>query len=490
MMKAKTQCQKISFTAWVVTVSVLMSISLSSTSYAALMDSSAGQMVPASFTDLAKQTSPSVVNISTVKTIKSQGRVFRHFFGGPQGPEGQEDPFDQFFKHFNVPPGEFKQNSLGSGFIIDTQGYIITNNHVISDADEIKVKLKDGKEFDAQIVGKDPTTDIALLKIKPTTDLPVLTLGDSNKLEIGQWVVAIGNPFGLADTVTAGIVSAKGRVIGAGPYDDFIQTDASINPGNSGGPLIDLQGEVVGINTAILAGGGGGIGFAIPINMAKDIIDQLKKNGEVSRGWLGVAIQDLDEELKGYYKVDSGVLVTEVFADDPADKAGIKANDIIVSVNGTPVNSSRELSRLIAAVPVGDKADLKINRNGDMMTKKIAVAKRDETKLAAMGQGSGGEQPEQSSGPLGLQVSNITPEIAQQLQLKNTDGVIVMDVDADSKAALAGFSRGDIIKEVNHKLVKNLDEFKKDIDAVKQGESLEFLVKGANKGFSVIKLTK
>jgi serine protease Do len=447
-------------------------------------------MVPASFTDLAKQTSPSVVNISTVKTIKSQGRVFRHFFGGPQGPQGQEDPFEQFFKHFNVPPGEFKQNSLGSGFVIDAEGYIITNNHVIADADEIKVKLKDGKEFDAQIIGKDPTTDIALLKIKPARDLPYLTLGDSNALEIGQWVVAIGNPFGLEDTVTAGIVSAKGRVIGAGPYDDFIQTDASINPGNSGGPLINLEGEVVGINTAIIAGGGGGIGFAIPINMAKDIIDQLKKSGEVSRGWLGVAIQDLDEELKSYYKVDSGVLITEVFADDPADKAGIRANDIVVSVNGTPVNSSRELSRLIAAVPVGDKAEIKINRNGDTLTKKIAVTKRDETKLAAMGQGPGGREPEETSGPLGLQVSNITPEIAQQLQLKNTDGVIVMDVTPDSKAAQAGFSRGDIIKEVNHKSIKNLDEFKKTIDSVKQGDALEFLVKGANKGFNVIKLTK
>jgi serine protease Do len=216
----------------------------------------------------------------------------------------------------------------------------------------------------------------------------------------------------------------------------------------------------------------------------------LKKSGEVSRGWLGVAIQDLDNELKSYYKVDAGVLITEVFADDPADKAGIKANDIIVSVNGTPVNSSRELSRLIASVPVGEKAELKINRNGDMITKRIAVAKRDESKLATLGQGLEGQEPEQSSGPLGLQVSNITPDIAQQLQLKNTDGVIVVDVDPDSKAAQAGFSRGDIIKEVNHKSIKNLDEFKKIIDGAKQGDALEFLVKGANKGFNVIKLTK
>jgi serine protease Do len=489
-MNAKVAHFPIAAAVCMMVASLLMVLGIVATSHSEMTEAAAVPMIPASFTDLAKQTSPSVVNISTVKTIKSQGRVFRHFFGGPQDPQGQQDPFEEFFKHFNVPPGEFKQNSLGSGFIIDTEGYIITNNHVITDADEIKVKLKDGKEFNAEIIGKDPTTDIALLKIKPTKDLPALTLGDSNDLEIGQWVVAIGNPFGLEDTVTAGIVSAKGRVIGAGPYDDFIQTDASINPGNSGGPLINLKGEVVGINTAIIAGGGGSIGFAIPINMAKDIIDQLKKSGEVSRGWLGVAIQDLDEELKSYYKVDSGVLITEVFADDPADKAGIKANDIIVSVNGTPVNSSRELSRLIAAVPVGDKAELKINRNGDMMTKKIVVAKRDETKLAAMGQGPGDQESQQSSGPLGLQVSNITPDIAQQLQLKNTDGVIVVDVDSDSKAAQAGFSRGDVIKEVNHKVIKNIDDFKNNIDAVKQGDTLEFLVKGSNKGFNVIKLTK
>jgi serine protease Do len=486
-MNAKVARFPIAAAVCMMAASLLMVLGLVATSHSEMTEAAAVPMVPASFTDLAKQTSPSVVNISTVKTIKSQGRVFRHFFGGPQG---QPDPFEEFFKHFNVPPGEFKQNSLGSGFIIDTDGYIITNNHVIADADEIKVKLKDGKEFDAQIIGKDPTTDIALLKIKPPRELPALTLGDSNSLEIGQWVVAIGNPFGLEDTVTAGIVSAKGRVIGAGPYDDFIQTDASINPGNSGGPLINLKGEVVGINTAIIAGGGGGIGFAIPINMAKDIIDQLKKSGEVSRGWLGVAIQDLDEELKSYYKVDNGVLITEVFPDDPADKAGMKANDIIVSVNGTPVNSSRELSRLIAAVPVGEKAEIKINRNGDIMTKRIAVAKRDETKVAAMGQGPEGQESEETSGPLGLQVSNITPDIAKQLQLKNTEGVIVVNVDPDGKAAQAGFSRGDIIKEVNHKEIKNLDDFKKIIDAVKQGDPLEFLVKGANKGLNVIKLTK
>ncbi|MEZ4579958.1 MAG: trypsin-like peptidase domain-containing protein, partial [Desulfobacterales bacterium] len=228
---------------------------------------------------------------------------------------------------------------------MDKDGYIITNNHVIEGADEIQVKLKDGKEYPAEIIGKDPSTDLALIKIAAESDLPVLPMGDSDKLEIGQWVLAIGSPFGLEQTVTAGIISAKGRVIGAGPYDDFIQTDASINPGNSGGPLINMAGEVVGINTAIVAGGDG-IGFAIPVNVATDVFAQLKASGEVTRGWLGVAIQDLDAELKEYYGVESGVLVAEAFDGDPAAEAGIKAKDIIMSVNGKNVDSSRDLTRL------------------------------------------------------------------------------------------------------------------------------------------------
>lgn len=476
-------------TIFIIAASLVAVMSQFSLSYAGLTATQSVAMVPESFTELSKESSPAVVNISTVKTIKGEGRVYRHFFGGPQNPQGQEEPeypFDQFFKYFNIPPGDFKQNSLGSGFIIETDGYIITNNHVIADADQIKVKLKNGKEFDAQIIGKDATTDIALLKIKADKDLQTLALGDSDKLEIGQWVIAIGNPFGLADTVTAGIVSAKGRVIGAGPYDDFIQTDASINPGNSGGPLINMQGEVVGINTAIIAGGGGGIGFAIPINMAKDVINQLKKNGEVTRGWLGVGIQDLDDQLKSYYNVQSGVFVNEVFPEDPADTASIKPNDIIVSVNGSPVNSARELSMKIAEILVGDKAEIKINRNGNMLTKKVVIAKRDESKLADMGQ----ESSEQTAGSLGIQASNITPEIAQQLQLKNAEGVVVLDIEPDSKADQSGVEKGDIIKEINHKTVKNLDDYNKIINGIKQGETIELLIKGAFKGYNVIKLTK
>ena len=255
--------------------------------------------VPGNFSRLAEMAGPAVVNIRTVKTIKGGGPVFRQF---QRGPRGRENPFDDFFERFfgeNV-PREFKQPSLGSGFIIDKKGFVVTNNHVIEDADQIKVKLDDDMEFDAEVVGRDPNTDLALLKIESEKDLPVLTMGDSNELKIGQWVVAIGSPFGLERTVTAGIVSAKGRVIGSGPYDDFIQTDASINPGNSGGPLLNMKGEVIGINTAIIASGTG-IGFAIPVNLAEGIIAQLKSEGEVTRGWLGVAIQDLTSEMAEYY---------------------------------------------------------------------------------------------------------------------------------------------------------------------------------------------
>ena len=445
-------------------------------------------MVPESFAALAKQSSPAVVNISTVKTVKNGGQVFRHYFGMPQGPMAPNNPFNQFFKNFfnNIPQQQLKETSLGSGFIYDKSGYIITNTHVIDDSDQIKVKLKDNKEYDAKVIGKDAVTDLALLKINAKEDLPTLPLGDSGKMQVGDWVIAIGNPFGLSDTVTAGIISAKGRVIGEGPYDDFIQTDASINPGNSGGPLINMEGQVVGINTAIIAGGGGGIGFAIPIDMVKKVIPQLKEHGEVIRGWLGVAIQDLDTQLKSYYNVKSGVLVTEVFPDNPAEKAGIKANDIILSVNGADVNSSRDLSMLIAGLPVGSKAEIKINRGGQILTKEVTISQRKESEVAALA----GQPEAPAQSPLGLQVSNITPEIEQQLQLKNTEGVVVLNVAPDSKADQAGFGKGDIIRQINHKSVKDISDYDKIIDGVKSGGTLEFLVQNVNGGFGVIKLTK
>ncbi len=310
--------------------------------------------VPESFSQLAEMASPAVVNIRTVKTIKGGGPVFRNF---RRNPHGEDDPFKDFFEKFfgEDTQREFKQPSLGSGFIIDKNGFVVTNNHVIQDADQIKIKLGGDTEYDAEVVGRDANTDLALLKIKTGKDLPFLKLGDSDELKIGQWVVAIGSPFGLERTVTAGIVSAKGRVIGSGPYDNFIQTDASINPGNSGGPLINMQGEVVGINTAIIAAGHG-IGFAIPINLSKKIIAQLKSEGEVTRGWLGVAIQDLTGEMAEYYglKDRKGVLVADVFKGDPADEAGIQSKDIILTVNDQKIETSRQLTAMIADLKVGE----------------------------------------------------------------------------------------------------------------------------------------
>lgn len=444
-------------------------------------------MVPASFTHLAEKAGPSVVNIRTVKTVESQGQVFRHFFG-PQDPHGQS-PFDDFFERFfdGNDPREFKQRSLGSGFILDSEGYIVTNNHVIENADQIQVKLKNGNEYDAEIIGTDPNTDLALIKIESDKKLPALELGDSDAIKIGEWVVAIGNPFGLEHTVTAGIVSAKGRVIGAGPYDDFVQTDASINPGNSGGPLLNMKGEVIGINTAIVAGGSG-IGFAIPSSLAADIISQLKQSGEVTRGWLGVGIQELNDELREYYNVDSGVLVSQVFAGDPADKAGMKPNDIIIEVNGQAVDSPRELSRTVAEIRPGQKAEIKFIRDGKTKTLNIELAKRQEDMIAGRTEGLGPGSMKDSG--LGLDVTDITPEIAKQYNLEDTQGVIVNQVARQSKADEAGFQKGDIIREINHKKIDSVKDLQKIIENAKQGDSLSFYVIRPFKGITIIKLTK
>jgi serine protease Do len=441
--------------------------------------------MPESFSQLAEKVSPAVVNIRTVKTIKGGGPVFRHF---QRGPRGQDNPFNDFFEKFfgEEMQREFKQPSLGSGFIIDKEGYVVTNNHVIEDADQIKVKLGDDHEYDAEVVGRDPNTDLALLKIESEKDLPVLKMGDSDKLKIGQWVVAIGSPFGLERTVTAGIVSAKGRVIGSGPYDDFIQTDASINPGNSGGPLLNLKGEVVGINTAIIASGTG-IGFAIPINLADGIIAQLKSEGEVTRGWLGVAIQDLTGEMAEYYglKDRKGVLVADVFKGDPADEAGIQAKDIILEVNDQPIETSRQLTAMIADLEVGEKAKVEVFRKGEIKTFHIKLAKRDDAKLAS--RRTSGEREESESG---IRVADITPEIAQRLNIGDTTGVVVVSVDSDSSGAEAGVQVGDIIKEINHQVIETADDYTEAMQKIEGGESANLFIWRKNAGFLVIKLTK
>ena len=437
-------------------------------------------MAPLNFSALAKKVRPGVVNIRTVKKIQGGGPVFRHFFGNPHR---DPDSFRDFFGPFggNQPPRDFKQQSLGSGFIIDKGGYIVTNNHVIENADEIKVHLADGTEYDGTLVGRDPNTDLALIKIKDAPDLVPLKMGNSDKLDVGSWVVAIGSPFGLEQTVTAGIVSAKGRVIGAGPYDDFIQTDASINPGNSGGPLLSMSGEVVGINTAIVAQGQG-IGFAIPVNMAQGIIAQLKESGAVTRGWLGVGIQDLTPELADYYgiKTKAGVLVTQVFDGDPADKAGVKPNDIINAIDGKSVTSSRELSATIAGIPIGKQISVTLLRDGAEQTFDVKIAKRaDSPKLA--------KQDPESTPELGLQAAELTPETARRFgHSEEEKGVLVLGVKPDSRAAEAGIRQGDLIKEINRKPVKTIEDLR---SGVNNGKESKLLVKRPRAGLMIIKVS-
>ena len=441
---------------------------------------------PESFSRLAQMASPAVVNIRIEKTLKSRGPSSRQF---QRDPFGRESPFKDFFERFFGEEGqrEFRQPSVGSGFIIDKSGFVVTNNHVIENADKIVVKLDDDNEFDATVVGRDPNTDIALLKVEADRDLPFIKLGDSDKLQIGQWVMAIGSPFGLERTVTAGIVSAKGRVIGSGPYDDFIQTDASINPGNSGGPLLNMDGEVVGINTAIIASATG-IGFAIPISLAEGIITQLKSEGEVTRGWLGVAIQDLTAEMAEYYGLEDrkGVLVADVFKDDPADKAGIRAKDIILEVNDQPIETSRQLTSMIAGLKVGEIAKVDVFRDRRIKTFSIKLAKRDDSRLSA--RTAPPERREEEE--LGIRVSELTSEMARQFNIEDMTGVVVVSVASDSKGAEAGIQTGDIIKEINHREIESVDDYKTALKKSKNGESVNFFIWRRNAGFLVVKLTK
>jgi serine protease Do len=442
-------------------------------------------MVPASFTDLAEKARPGVVNIRTVKTMKDGGRVFRHFYGNPFGGQ-RRHPFEDFFRPFEEDERQrdFKQRSLGSGFIIDKAGYIVTNNHVIEDADQITVKLYDDKEFEATLVGRDSKTDLALIKIEGAKNLKPLKMGDSGDLDVGTWVVAIGSPFGLEQTVTAGIVSAKGRIIGSGPYDDFIQTDASINPGNSGGPLLDLEGEVMGINTAIVASGQG-IGFAIPINLAKGIVAQLKEGGEVTRGWLGVAIQDLTPELAEYYGLEErkGVLIAQIFKDDPADKAGLKANDVVTAIDGRAVSSGRELSQVIADTKVGKKTDIRFVRDGKEQTVSVRLTKRDDDQRLAA------KPVSDAQDELGLRVQSITPALANQFGLDAAEsGVLVGRVKSGSKADGAGVQAGDIIKEINRQAVKDVDDYEKLTKKGYKEEGIAMLIKRRNAGYLAVKI--
>jgi serine protease Do len=419
------------------------------------------------FVELADQLKPAVVNIRTAKTVQRQSPSFP----GPRSP-GQ-DMFEEFFERFfrDMPQEPRKQRSLGSGFIISKDGYILTNDHVVNGADEIMVKLSDGREFSGEVRGLDPKLDLALVKIEAGESLPAVTLGDSDKLQVGEWLMAIGNPFGLEQTVTVGIVSATGRVIGAGPYDDFIQTDASINPGNSGGPLFNTRGEVVGINTAIVAGGQG-IGFAIPVNMAKQIIPQLRDEGHVTRGWLGVTIQPMSEELAETFGLDQpkGALVNEVLEDSPAAKAGVKRGDIILEFDGKEIDEMNDLPRIVASTPIDKNVKMVIFREGKQREVKVTVGKLDDGSKTLSR-----EDPVEKD-LLGLNVANISAELAERYDLKDGQGVVITRIDPQGAAAEANLRMGDLVLEVEGQEVKTVQEFQKAVGKPESGKVLRFLV--------------
>ena len=411
---------------------------------------------PNSFADLAEKLSPSVVNISTT-TIVNGGPGAEM----PQFPPGS--PFEEFFKNFGENNRQRKAQSLGSGFIIDAKGIVVTNHHVIENAEEIRVILADETSFTAKVLGQDKKTDIAVLKIEPgDTKLAAVAFGDSDSLRVGDWVLAIGNPFGFGGSVTSGIISSRNRDIGLTRYDDFIQTDASINQGNSGGPLFDLNGKVIGINTAIIAPGSSGsigIGFAIPSNSAKRVIDQLIKFGETKRGWLGVRIQVVTKEIAEIEKLDKprGALVASVAEGSPSDKAGIKAGDIILEFNGVPINEMRELPKIVAETDVGKVVDVKVWRNQKEISKKITLG-RLETSDDFKAQGKTEEKSKLASiEGLKISVRLLTErDIIERKLPKNTTGVVIVKIENDSPVNYLNIN--DVIVEAQRKKIRTIGQ--------------------------------
>jgi serine protease Do len=446
----------------------------------------AARPAPDSFADLAQQLLPSVVNISTTQTVEGNAGIEL-----PQLPPGS--PFEEFFKEFmekNQPKHQKrKATSLGSGYIIDAKGYVVTNNHVIQDAEEITVVLHDESRLPAKVVGRDAKTDIAVLKVEPgALTLPAVKFGDSDAIRVGDWVIAIGNPFGFGGTVTAGIISARGRDINAGPYDDFLQTDAPINRGNSGGPMFNLDGEVVGMATAIFSPSGGsvGIGFAIPANSVKPVIQQLIDHGEVRRGWLGVRIQQVNEEIAEALglKEPTGALVASVIPGGPAEKAKIKDGDVILEFDGKPVNQMRRLPRAVADTEVGKTVPVKIWRDGKeiMLKAEVGALKEDEEKTATPAPG-GGDKPKagETIADLGLTVAAIDAAARERFDLgAEAKGVVVTAVDADGPAADQGVRPGEVIVEIGQEEVTTAAQLADKVKAAKEAgrKSVLLLVEG------------
>ena len=436
---------------------------------------------PESFADLAEKLSPSVVNISTTTIIKKKSRDM------PSFPPGS--PFEDFFKQFDKPENKKRRaQSLGSGFIIDKTGYVITNNHVIDNADKIMVILYDDTSFEATVVGKDPKTDVALLKIDPKkTKLKAVKFGDSNKLRVGDWVMAIGNPFGFGGTVTAGIVSARGRNL-SGSYDDYIQTDASINRGNSGGPLFDMVGNVVGINTAIFSQSGGsvGIGFAVSSNLAKQVTDQLKQYGRTKRGWLGVLIQEVSDEIAESLDMQAakGALVSSATAGGPAEKAGVKTGDVIIKFNDTEIKNMKQLPKVVAGTPVGKSVPVVILRNGKELTLNVTLGELElAEKENLIGQTSKKNVKSKEYDKLGFVAEELSDQNTKKFELNDINtGVVITSVKENSSAQLAGLSPGMVIIRVGQVEVNSINVIDEAIKkAIKQKrKALLFLVKVKN----------
>lgn len=427
---------------------------------------------PESFADLVEKLLPSVVNISTTQVVESPG-----------GSQEFEEFFREFFERRGEQPQRRRESSLGSGFIIDGSGYIVTNHHVIEGADEITVLLHDGTSLDAEVIGSDEKTDLAILKVANGRPLPAAEWGDSDNVRIGDWVIAIGNPFGLGGTVTAGIVSARERDIKAGPYDDFIQTDAAINRGNSGGPMFDLNGRVIGINSVIISpyGGSAGIGFAIASNLARNVIEQLRDYGRVRRGWLGVRIQTVTDELAEGLRLNNatGALVASVTEGGPAEAAGIEQGDVILKFDGHEVNEMRKLPRMVAETGIGKAVEVVIWRKGEEITLHVELGELDEQEMAAATVEEEGtvEKPTGLVEPLGLSLAQLTPELRTQFELgEDAEGVVITDVTAEGTAAEKGLRPGDIIVEVDQEEVKT------------PGDVAERVKRAKDEGFRVVTL--
>ena len=444
---------------------------------------------PEKIADVAEQVIDAVVNISTSQAASTETRPGPG--ARPQLPPGS--PFEEFFEEFfknrrgqgespapNRPPR--RVSSLGSGFVIDPTGIVVTNNHVIAEADEITVVFNDGARLKAEVVGRDTKTDIALLRIKPDKPLKAVKFGDSEKLRLGEWVVAIGNPFSLGGTVTAGIVSARNRDIQSGPYDNYIQTDASINKGNSGGPLFNMNGEVIGINTAILSptGGSVGIGFAVPASTAVPIIDQLRQFGETRRGWLGVRIQNVDDATAEALNLGTarGALIAGIDDKGPAKPAGLEVGDVIVRFDGKEVKDSRDLPRIVASTSVGKAVDVAIVRKGQEMTKQVTLGRLEDTEKQASLQQPSTEPPTATRQALGLNMSGMTDELRRRFSLKDDlKGVVITRVDPNSSASDKRIQAGEVIVEVNQEPVTNPADVTKKIDDLKsQGRKSALLL--------------